>query len=142
MNIIDVKNRLHEKSILSVLSHSVYMPTDDKMNRLADDYQADADIHIFACTQEEAVLGVIGVQTLAGDSVQIRGMAVDPTVRGRGIGSKLIAFVGSRFPGCQIIAETDDDAVGFYRSCGFAIESLGEKYPGVIRYLCTLAARD
>lgn len=38
----------------------------------------------------------------------------------------------------KIIAETDMDAVGFYRRYGFSIEALGEKYPGVERYKCTL----
>ena len=30
------------------------------------------------------------------------------------------------------------DAVEFYRKLGFSIESLGEKYPGVERFRCTL----
>lgn len=34
-------------------------------------------------------------------------------------------------------AETDADAVDFYRRCGFAVESLGERYPGVERFRCT-----
>lgn len=35
-----------------------------------------------------------------------------------------------------IIAETDDEAVGFYRKCDFEVNNLGEKYPNVIRYEC------
>lgn len=32
-----------------------------------------------------------------------------------------------------ITAETDHDAIAFYRRYGFEIQSLGEKYPGVER---------
>lgn len=35
-----------------------------------------------------------------------------------------------------IYTETDNDAVDFYRKYGFEITSLGEKYPGVERFLC------
>lgn len=37
-----------------------------------------------------------------------------------------------------LMAETDDDAIGFYRNTGFTIEELGEKYEGIRRYKCTL----
>jgi len=36
----------------------------------------------------------------------------------------------------SIVAETDHEAVDFYRRYGFFITSLGEKYPGVERFLC------
>ena len=40
---------------------------------------------------------------------------------------------------CSMIAETDDDAVGFYRKVGFSVQPLGNKYvAGINRYLCTL----
>ncbi|MNW71139.1 hypothetical protein D3C74_508110 [compost metagenome] len=45
----------------------------------------------------------------------------------------------SRTAGIETItAETDREAVGFYRSTGFPITSLGEKYPGVERFACIL----
>jgi hypothetical protein len=41
----------------------------------------------------------------------------------------------------RLEAETDSDAVGFYRSCGFTVLSLGEVYPGVERFRCTLESQ-
>ena len=38
----------------------------------------------------------------------------------------------------EITAETDRDAVEFYRRVGFEVESLGEQYPGTERFLCRL----
>lgn len=48
----------------------------------------------------------------------------------------MIKFVCDKHLLCFIFAETDNDAVGFYRSYGFEVTSLGEKYPGVERFLC------
>jgi len=35
-------------------------------------------------------------------------------------------------------AETDAEAVKFYKKMGFQIQSLGEKYPGIERFHCYL----
>ncbi|WP_337993591.1 GNAT family N-acetyltransferase [Lysinibacillus sp. CNPSo 3705] len=61
-------------------------------------------------------------------------IAVLADQRGKGIGSKMIHFIASKYP--SIVAETDYEAVDFYRCYGFFITSLGEKYPGVERFLC------
>jgi len=38
----------------------------------------------------------------------------------------------------ELIAETDDDAVEFYRKCGFKIKDLGAVYDNTRRYKCIL----
>jgi ribosomal protein S18 acetylase RimI-like enzyme len=58
-------------------------------------------------------------------------------VRGEGLGRRLINEILSLQGGSTIQAETDKDAVNFYRSCGFEVKSLGELYPGVERFVCT-----
>jgi hypothetical protein len=42
----------------------------------------------------------------------------------------------------RIVAETDEESVQFYRNIGFIIRSLGEKYPGVERFLCTYEVEE
>lgn len=63
---------------------------------------------------------------------------VDSAFRGKGIGSKLISSFIENTSCSEICAETDDDAVTFYQKYGFDIKSLGEEYPGIVRYICTL----
>ncbi len=46
----------------------------------------------------------------------------------------MINYISDKYP--LIYAETDNDAVNFYWKYGFEITSLGEKYPGVERFLC------
>ncbi|WP_328824102.1 GNAT family N-acetyltransferase [Niallia circulans] len=60
-------------------------------------------------------------------------MAVSTKQRGKSVGSQMIKFLSKQYT--FISAETDNDAVGFYRKNGFKITSLGEKYPSVERFL-------
>ncbi len=141
MEITDIKGRLHDQWVLAVLADCQYMPTEEKMQKLADRYEADPDIYAFGCGDEadRGGLGVIILKRRAETAFEIMGIAVEPAARKRGVGAKLIDFAAQSL-GCQkICAETDDGAMGFYRRCGFRVESLGEKYPGCVRYWCTLS---
>ena len=138
MRIIDIKDNLHDRHVLDVLSHSQYMPTEEQLKGLADIYESDPNIYAFSCVDNSCIVGVVVLKHLTASTFEIVSIAVDPAFRGQGVGSKLISFAANSLKCDKVSAETDDDAVGFYRSYGFDIVSLGEKYPGVIRYLCTL----
>lgn len=138
MNIVDIKSRLHDERILNVLSLSQYMPTKEKLNILADKYETDSTVSAFAYEDNGFIFGIIILRHIANDEFEIIGIATDPAHRNQRIGSRLITFAVETLK-CGITkAETDDDAVGFYRKYGFQVDSLGEKYPGCIRYLCAL----
>jgi hypothetical protein len=49
----------------------------------------------------------------------------------------MIAAACEQFNLKELVAETDQDAVKFYRRWGFQIQSLGEKYPNTERFQCT-----
>jgi len=138
MSIINIKGQLHDKRILAVISLSHYMPTEEKLRRVADKYEADSNIFAFAHRENGLVGGTILLRRLFNDDFEILSIATDANHRNHGIASRLISFAASELKCASIQAETDDDAVGFYRKYGFDIISLGEKYPGTIRYLCTL----
>lgn len=83
---------------------------------------------------EGETLGCIGVEISSLNLCEIKHIAVSSEQRGKGIGSKMISFILMMYP--SVSAETDTDAVEFYRKYGFRITSLGEKYSGVERFLC------
>ena len=58
-----------------------------------------------------------------------------------GIGKKLILEAMRLERLDRIFAQTDEDAVGFYRKCGFSAERIVKAYPdGVaVRYQCFLS---
>ena len=53
--------------------------------------------------------------------MEIAGIAVDPAARGQGVGSHMIRQAVRRYRPRHVCAETDDDAVGFYRKNGFSV---------------------
>ena len=70
--------------------------------------------------------------------IEIVGIAVDASARGQGIGSEMIRQVVNRYDLLSVYAETDGDAVNFYRKNGCRIEEFCETYgvDTVIRYRC------
>ncbi len=80
------------------------------------------------------IVGCIGIEQISLIACEIKHIAVFANRRGHGIGSKMIHSISDKYS--LISAETDHDAVAFYRNYGFTITSLGEKYPGVERFLC------
>jgi ribosomal protein S18 acetylase RimI-like enzyme len=76
------------------------------------------------------------------DSVaEIIGIAVPEKLHRRGIGRNMIQFVLKSESLEKLEAQTDDDSVGFYRKCGFAVERIVVDYPdgSVVRYNCVLS---
>lgn len=76
------------------------------------------------------------------DELTLEYIAVDAGTRGRGIGASLVDAIRSTHPGLPLLAETDNDAVDFYRALGFTVEPRppDPRWPGRPRYRCTLAA--
>ncbi len=79
---------------------------------------------------------LIGVYTLERDGAanQIRVIAVSPEHRRKGFG-KMMLFDALRRSGRRpLTAETDDDALGFYRKCGFKMVGRRKQPSGTLRY--------
>lgn len=78
----------------------------------------------------------VGIELKEAARCEIRHIAVASHSRSRGLGSRMIGEVAKLHGIQEIFAETDIDAVGFYRKIEFKIKSLGEKYPGRERFYC------
>ena len=138
MSIVDIKGNLHDERILTVIAQSQYKPTKEKLISLMTAYESDTDIFAFANYDKDFVSSVIILKRQRNYEFEILSIATDTAYQNQGIASKLISFVSTNLK-CRVIeAETDDDAVEFYRKYGFRIISLGEKYPNTVRYLCIL----
>ena len=107
---------------------------------------SDAELHRIL-VEELAVMEVVGTGPLGAPTsvaayvsqsygVVLEYIAVAPELRGGGVGRVLVdALAGGAEP---VIAETDDDAVGFYRALGFDIGPAPSdpRWPGRRRYRC------
>ena len=93
-----------------------------------------------ACFEQDKILGVMVVSFIEQKKIEIIGIAVDVSARGKGVGSYMINQVVNNYGLLSVCAETDNDAVGFYRNNGFSIVEFSETYGAetVVRYKCEL----
>ena len=121
-----------------LLTMSTGFPTPAKVEQGFTRYRDEPGWSLLAHAVDGQVTGVIGLQHMAPGEAVIQAIAVLPSHRGQGIGRQMVRQVWARFGLRRLTAETDKDSVEFHRPCGFAITSLGEKYPGIERFACEL----
>ena len=136
--IMNVKASLFDPEILTLLKPSVFDPTPERLKRRAEKYSADEKINVYVCKICGVYAGIVVFKTENG-TAEILDIAVKPEYRKHGVGRRLIDFIFSQFSVDTVTAETDDEAVGFYKKCGFAIASVGAVC-GNKRYFCKSSA--
>ena len=123
-----------------IYKHCMFMPTEEKFNIKVDQYLNDHSVKIFACFEQNKILGVMVGSFIEQKKIEIIGIAVDASVRGKGVASYMINQVVNNYGLLSVYAETDNDAVGFYRNNDFKIVEFSETYGNetVVRYKCEL----
>jgi ribosomal protein S18 acetylase RimI-like enzyme len=85
---------------------------------------------VWVAEENQAIVGTLSA-VLKGDRLYIRGMAVDPTARGKGIGCKLLdraeEFAIEKGRNCLFLSTTPflSRAIKLYEDCGFHRHSEG-----------------
>lgn len=136
-----VKYRNHHTPIEQVkqlLSYAVGSADDEKLSKILEQVysQRDSKLYVFI-DNDGSALGIVGLKG-EGAYAEILHIALDEHKRNCGNGRKIIDELFELENLTELTAETDHDAVEFYRRYGFEIHSLGEKYPGVERFHCRL----
>ena len=123
-----------------IYKHCMFMPTEEKFNNKVDLFLKDNSVKIFACFEQDKIVGIMIVSFIEQKKIEIIGIAVDVSARGKGIGSYMINQVINNYELLFVYAETDNDAVWFYQKNGFNIVEFSETYDGetVVRYKCEL----
>ncbi len=131
--------KVHSKTIHSSIRELLSYATSEVIMDLEyQNYLQSINLNLYALESNGESISCIGFEFISSNHCKIKHIAVSPTERGNGIGRKIITFICDKYSVNLISAETDIDAVNFYRNCGFKIINLGEKYPGVDRFLCEL----
>ena len=135
---LTLKNEILQ--VYEIYKHCMFMPTEEKFNKKAEQFLNNNSVKIFACFEQDKILGVMVVSFIEQNKTEIIGISVDVYARGKGIGSYMINQVINNYGLLSVYAETDNDAVGFYRKNGFNIMEFSETYDGaiVVRYKCEL----
>lgn len=134
MNIIDVKESLCNKSVYSLLAPSVFNPAPERLLSRAEKYQADDKVKAYAYSDNGEYKGII-VFKIKEQTAEILDIAVKSEYQGKGIGSMLIDYIFSKFAVSKITAETDYDAIGFYKKYGFTVTDTKVNHD-TKRYVC------
>ncbi|WP_312977274.1 GNAT family N-acetyltransferase [Corynebacterium sp.] len=109
----------------------------EKLERLVRDVPSEYLVH--GVTVGGRVVSFMAFDPGA-DPLVIRYIAVEEESQHRGLGGALVSAVTQRANGRPVYAETDDDAVEFYRRSGFQVEAKPRdpRWPERQRYGCTL----
>jgi ribosomal protein S18 acetylase RimI-like enzyme len=130
------RNRHNLENIRELLVMAIGQSTPERLKQLVEDFYAVDGRTLFVAVQDDKTIGLIGMVYGDGSHGVIAHLAVHPDKRRQGIGHQLIdntvAILGLK----DIEAETDQDAVEFYRACGFETKEIESQYPGVRRFRC------
>lgn len=119
------------RSLLGLATGGGEHRVDEAVRRYRDDPRAT----LLVATSANDIVALTGYTVVAGAEVLLLHVATASHVRRTGVGRLLLAEVRRTTPPeLPVVAETDDDAVSFYGATGFTVTSLGERYPGVVRY--------
>ena len=124
--------------VKQLVGYAVWMPTEEKLDRIFDEKYSSSNTALYLFLDNDEAIGVIGIKWTRNTVAEILHIAVDSTRRNRGVGREMIDGLLKKEDISELVAETDKDAVDFYRRCCFNVNSLGEKYPGTERFLCIL----
>lgn len=134
----NIKDILCTQEIYDIYSACMFEPTFDKFKIKAEQMQKDSSVSVYGYFSNEKIIGVISTQE-TDKTVEIIGIAVHTKERHSGIGTKLIDYVKDKSPK-SIIAETDSDAVMFYKKYGFNIKEIivSKSNVSYSRHVCAL----
>jgi N-acetylglutamate synthase-like GNAT family acetyltransferase len=125
MKLIDLNGRQDEPAIRSILelSHG----STEAFEEARAQYRS-GEWTFIGVQEGEQVLACAGAERLGNGTIGVRSIAVAPEWRNHGLGRTLIEALAERLGAKRVVAETDDDAVGFYARCGFAVEYAPPKF--------------
>ena len=140
MNLIELTHKNDILQTYEIYKHCMFMPTEEKFSNKVDLFLNNNSVKIFACFEQDKILGVMVISFIEQNKIEIIGISVDISARGKGIGSYMINQVINNYGLLSVYAETDNDAVGFYHNYGFSIVEFSETYDDetVVRYKCEL----
>lgn len=109
-----------------LLDLAIGFATDEKIKAVVDSYRQN-NYCLFGFRSGGQISGLLGIE-FQEDRVVIKHIAVLESHMNMGIGCSMIQGLRSSYSTAALQAETDDDAVGFYRRCGFKCEEIHGKY--------------
>ena len=131
----EIQDRLSDPNIRHVFSYCLFDQSSEGIDKALKKYDGE---QFFGWIENDELKGVCGYRVLQ-DKIEICHIAVTDNARGCGYGSAMVIALCDKY-GMDIQAETDDDAVDFYKKCGFETTALYKQYGDdkFRRWICVL----
>ena len=139
------KSWLTSEEAFSIYAPCMYQPAYKDFIAQMEKFLSDPSVKIFVCDMNGEKAGILVLKEIeaaggseTGVEAEILGIAVRKDLRGKGIGKEMVCQVMETEHLKRITAQTDDDAIGFYRNSGFEAEKVVIEYPdgAAVRYNC------
>ena len=129
----NITDKLNCPVVRQVLSQCLFDSSPPGINAALTKYPGEI---FYGWIEDDKTLGVCGV-LVDSNKLEICHIAVAENARGKGIGKAMVRALDGKY-NTTIEAETDDDAVGFYRKCGFETTKMYKEYSGqkYRRWMC------
>ena len=111
---IEIADQLNETLVRQILSACLFDKTPEGIDNAIRKYPGEL---FYGWIVNGEAMGICGFRVL-NNKVEICHIAVSENSRRKGIGKAMIIALWDKY-NMPIEAETDDDAVGFYKKCGF-----------------------
>ena len=131
-----IKNQADSPIIIKIISNSEYECSLERAALKAQSYKKNKKNEIFGWVENGDILGICGI-IVHQNKIEITNISVSENNCHRGIGSSMITALREKYK-MAVEAETDDDAVGFYRKCGFETTDFQKR--DFRRWCCILPA--
>ena len=138
MHIKSIKTEtINNVDFMNTLKYSHYNPTQEKLEKVTKEYSQSLNVHPFGAFESNQLIGFIVIKNINEQhkDYEIIDIAVQKQYRKLGVASKLIDYVIKNFDMVSLSAETDEEAVGFYKKYGFSVK-LAHVIENVNRYRC------
>jgi len=131
----DIKLKMDNPDVHRIISYASFDGSPEGVAKIVREYQANPCLQFYAWVDCDVVLGICGYE-IHSDKIEIHLISVDEHARNRGIGGAMITALQEKYHK-NIEAETDDDAVMFYRKRGFETREFTHEKRGK-RHSCLL----
>ncbi len=122
-----------KREVTDLLAEALGDPTQSELEALMQSCVHDGFPGLWIARSSDTTVGVMRLESSESSSCVITHIATHPKYRGHGIGRELVDFIRDDLKFACAEAETDDDAVLFYKACGFKCELLCDSIYGVKR---------
>src|SRR5258708_5518625 len=110
MRVVDLKPRVTDPAIRTLLAYPVGYPTTEKVDRVIQSFTTTPARGLLGFEREGKVCGYVGYEVAEPGHAVIHYIAVEPAARGQGIGRLMVEWILTTEAVGTVSAETDRKA--------------------------------